>query len=157
AFQRGVAKRAAPKEAAPDFAEAARCYELLRRHGADNADLYRNAGNAHLLAGQRPQAILAYRRGLRCAPHDEDLAERLQHARDQVEYGSDSQVRPTEQPWPAWLPRLDRGYFLLTAFLLYALACASVTRALTTAAGRGLNLAALLLALAVAAAGLWTY
>jgi hypothetical protein len=155
AFRRGVAQRASPEKARADFAEAARCYDLLRRRGADNADLYRNAGNAHLLAGDLPEAILAYRRGLRCAPHDADLYESLKHARDQVHYGPEPRARPTGGPWPVWLPRIDRGYFLLAAFLLYALACVSVTRSLMAPNG-GLHRAVLLLALAVAAAGLWT-
>jgi tetratricopeptide (TPR) repeat protein len=157
AFRRGVAKRADPDKARPDFAEAARCYGLLRGRGADNADLYRNAGNAHLLAGELPEAILAYRRGLRVAPHDADLAENLDYARDQVHYGPDNRVRPAGSPWPFLVPRLDRGIFLLAAFLLYALACIAVTRGLMASDGRGLSGAAVLLALAVAAAGLWTY
>jgi hypothetical protein len=158
AFGRGVAQRASPEKARPDFGEAARCYELLRRRGADNPDLYRNAGNAHLLAGELPEAILAYRRGLRCAPHDADLYESLKHARDQVHYGPEPRARPTGSPWLTWLPRIDRGYFLLAAFLLYALACVSVTRSLMVPnGGGGLNRAVLLLALAVAAAGVWTF
>ena len=35
---------------------------MLRAQGASNADLYLNWGNAELLAGNLPQAILAYRR-----------------------------------------------------------------------------------------------
>jgi tetratricopeptide (TPR) repeat protein len=157
AFRRGAAQRSDADKARQDFAEAARGYERLRRRGADNADLYRNQGNAYLLAGQLPEAVLAYRRGLRCAPHDGVLRDNLDYARDQVHYGPENRGRPDDPIWPAWLPRLDRALFLLTAFLLYGLACFHATRALLTADGRHFSRAALLLALAVAAAGLWAY
>ena len=157
AFRRGAAQRGDADKARQDFAEAAGCYERLRRRGADNADLYRNQGNAYLLAGQVPEAVLAYRRGLRCAPHDAGLRNNLEYARDQVHYGPENRGRPNDLIWPAWLPGIDRALFLLTAFLLYGLACFHATRALLTADGRFLSRAALLLALAVAAAGLWTY
>jgi tetratricopeptide (TPR) repeat protein len=157
AFQRGTAQRSDPDRARRDFAEAARCYELLRQRGAENADLYRNQGNAYLLAGQLPEAILAYRRGLRCAPHESVLRDNLEYARDQVLYGQEAHDRPTNAIWPALVPRIDRGLYLLAAFLLYGLSCVSATRALLTADGQQMARAILLLALAVAPAGLWTY
>jgi tetratricopeptide (TPR) repeat protein len=157
AFLRGAAQRSDPDRARQDFAESARCYDLLRRRGADNAELYRNQGNAHLLAGELPEAILAYRRGLRCAPHDAGLRENLDYARDQVHYGPEGLGRPDDALWPVWLPRIDRAFFLLAAFLLYALACVLATRALVSADGRHMGRAVLLLTVAVAAAGLWTY
>ncbi len=157
AFRRGAAQRSDPDRARQDFAEAARCYDLLRSRGADNAELYRNQGNAHLLAGELPQAVLAYRRGLRCAPHDAGLQENLDYARDQVHYGPEGLGRPDDALWPVWLPRIDRAFLLLAAFLLYAPACVLATRGLMTSDGRLMGRAILLLALAVAAAGLWTY
>jgi hypothetical protein len=157
AFRHGAAQRTDPEKARQDFTEAAQTYELLRRRGADNAELFRNQGNAYLLAGQLPEAILAYRRGLRCAPHDAGLRDNLAYAREQVHHGPEERGRPAEAVWPDWLPRMDRGFFLLTAFLLYALACVCVTRGLFTGEGRDLSRAALLLVLAVAAAGLWSY
>ena len=157
AFQRGSAQRSDPDRARRDFAEAAHCYELLRQRGAENADLYRNQGNAYLLAGKLPEAILAYRRGLRCAPHESVLRDNLEYARDQVHYGPEGHDRPSEAIWPAWVPHIERGVFLLAAFLLYGLSCASATRALLTADGQHMGRAILLLGLAVAVASLWTY
>lgn len=156
-FHRGAAQRSDPEKARQDFAAAAHAFELLRQRGADNAELFRDQGNAYLLAGLLPEAILAYRRGLRCAPHDAGLRDNLEYARDQVHYGPEARGRPTQAVWPDGLPRIDRGLFLLTAFLLYALACVSVTRGLLTGEGRDLSRAAVLLGLAVAAAGLWSY
>jgi hypothetical protein len=157
AFRRGAAQRSDPDRARQDFAESARCYDRLRRRGADNPELHRNQGNAHLLAGEVPQAILAYRRGLRCSPQDAGLQENLDHARDQVHYGPEGLGRPDDPVWPVWLPRIDRAFFLLAAFLLYALACVLATRALMTSDGGHMGRAVLMLALAVAAGGLWTY
>ncbi len=158
AFRAGAAQRADPEKARQAFAEAAHHYGLLRQRGADNADLYRNAGNAHLLAGELPEAILAYRRGLRCAPHDAELRANLEYARDQVLYvGPEGRGRPLADDWPSWMPPLDRGLFLMAAFLLYALACVSAVRGLLAGRDTGLGQAAVLLALAVAAGGLWTY
>jgi hypothetical protein len=157
AFRRGTGQRSDPERARQDFAEAARNYDLLRTRGADNAELHHNQGNAHLLAGELPEAILAYRRGLRCAPQDGGLQESLDYARAQVHYGPEGQGRPEASAWPVWLPRFDRAWFLLAAFLLYGLACWLATRSLMTSDGAYLGKAVLLLVLAVAAAGLWTY
>ena len=58
-----------PAEARKCFARAAQWYEQLRQTGANNAVLDRNLGNAYLLAGDLPRAILAYRHGLLLAGH----------------------------------------------------------------------------------------
>src|SRR5262249_46372460 len=68
------------------FLECAELYAALRQRGADNAALDRNLGNAYLLGGDLPRAILAYRRGLACAPSDRRLQECLDFARSQVAY-----------------------------------------------------------------------
>src|SRR5438270_11427960 len=65
AFRRGTEARDHPEQARPLFRQAAHGYEALRRRGTQNTDLFRNEGHASLLAGDLPQAILSYRRGLR--------------------------------------------------------------------------------------------
>lgn len=126
AFQEGVRHVAEtptkPAEARNCFARAADLYERLRQTGADNAALERNLGNASLLAGNLPRAILAYRRGLRLAPDDHELQRNLAFAREQV-------VLPPPGNWgqppiehrPPWLPRMPVWTPAL-AFSLYALA-----------------------------------
>jgi hypothetical protein len=106
----------------PVFGQLARCYEELRRRGIDNSALNRNLGNAYLLAGDVPRAILAYRRGLREAPADRSLQEGLAFARSQVAYPADSTLgRPPVQNRPPWLPRLATGWYLTLAILLHTL------------------------------------
>ncbi len=156
AFQRGATARGDPDKARALFARAADLYEQLRQRGADNADLYRNQGNANLLAGRLPEAVLAYRRGLRLVPHDRELLDSLAYTRDQIHY-PEGQGRPAADAWPRWLPRPPRGWFLTLALVLYALACLSATRALMTARRAPLTWAAVLLGLAVGAGGLWAY
>src|SRR6516165_4265113 len=84
AFQLGVERRFEPAEARGNFLRAAELYEQLRQRGASSPALLRNLGNAYLLAGDVPKAILAYRRGLRVAPSDRRLQEGLSWARSQV-------------------------------------------------------------------------
>src|SRR5262245_48200826 len=84
AFQQGLATRATPRSAREHFAQAAADYGTLRQRGDRSAALLRNQGNAYLLAGELPRAILAYRRGLHLAPGDRRLRSNLAYARQQV-------------------------------------------------------------------------
>jgi tetratricopeptide (TPR) repeat protein len=84
AFREGVALAKQPAKAQVQFRVAAVCYEALRGRGFVSATLYRNQGNAYLLAGELPRAILAYRRGLRLSPGDESLQLHLERARGHV-------------------------------------------------------------------------
>ena len=67
-FGEGVRLRQAADKARPHFRAAAGYFEDLRRRGASNPLLYRDLGNAYLLAGDLPRAVLAYRLGLRRSP-----------------------------------------------------------------------------------------
>jgi hypothetical protein len=127
AFREGVqAQGPASKEA---FRRAAQRYEELHDCGIRSAALYRNQGNAFLLAGDLPGAILAYRRGLRLAPNDGELQANLAYARDQVVQGlTDSHGRPPVEQRPPWLPRLASKRALGLALGLYALSWLAVTR-----------------------------
>jgi hypothetical protein len=158
AFRQGTAVRADPDKARALFTKAADLYERLRQRGADNADLYRNQGNANLLAGRLPEAVLAYRRGLRLASHDQELRDSLEYARDQVHYpGPERRGRPGADDWPAWLPRLPESVFLWLGLALYGLACVWVTHWLWTARRDSLTPAVVLLGLAIGAGGWWVH
>lgn len=136
AVDRGLSD-ANPNEAARAFADAAARYDELRRSGIDNAALCRNQGNACLLAGNLPAAILAYRRGLRLAPSDQALREGLSCAREQVVYSSPQALGRPRVDWPLWLPRPRNGAQYFTAFFLYCLGCLIAGRWWLTR-GRGL-------------------
>jgi hypothetical protein len=133
AFQQGVNSRGTPEEP-KFFLLAAHHYETMRRSGVHNTALYRNQGNASLLAGDLPGAILAYRRGLRLNPNDRQMRANLAYARDQVVYSSaDHFGRPAVGWWPMWLPRLRP---LLTFWILvvfYSLTWAGLARSWTSA------------------------
>jgi hypothetical protein len=129
AFQDGVRRRERPTEARQAFARAAEGYEELRRRGAANASLFRDEGDAYLLAGDLPRAILAYRRGLRLAPNDAVLRGNLEHARAQVSRPPPGDLgRPPAELWPPWVPRVPSGVLLVLSLLLYGLGCLSLTR-----------------------------
>jgi tetratricopeptide (TPR) repeat protein len=123
-----------PPESQPDparihFQKAALCFEKLRGRGLANPALFRNQGNAYLLAGDLPEAILAYRRGLRLAPDDFALQELLARAREQVIYAQPGSFgRPPVEHRPPWLPRLPRNGTLLLTGLLYGCAWLASTR-----------------------------
>lgn len=106
--------------AASSFAVAAADYNELCRGGAENAALRRNEGNACLLAGNIPAAILAYREGLRLAPGDPRLLSGLNAARRAVVYPPSGLGRPPAD-WPSWLPRLNPVLALGLAAGLYSL------------------------------------
>jgi tetratricopeptide (TPR) repeat protein len=153
-FQEGVRLRQASEQARPHFRQAAAYFDELRRRGVGNAELYRNLGNAYLLADDLPSAILSYRRGLRLTPNDLALRESLAAAREQVVYpASDSLGRPRNDPRPPWLPHPRGTWLMIAAAICYALACVCLTRWLMVRRGRLLiaGLAVLLLAGALSA------
>jgi hypothetical protein len=141
AFREGTRLHDQPEEARRFFRQAADAYETLRRHGAANAALFRNRGNACLLADDLPGAILAYRRGLRCDPNDRVLRNSLEQARARVAYpASEALGRPSVDPLPPWLPRPSQTFLAGLALLLYVLGWLALTRWWMTRSGRWLSL-----------------
>lgn len=129
AFQRARAIPEQPDQARKLYEQAAAGCEELRVRGAHNADLYRNQGNAYLLAGDLPRALLAYRRGIRLAPNDAALRASLDHAREQVMYPAHAALgRPPVDHWPPWLPRPSPSRCFWLAGLSYAAGCMAATR-----------------------------
>lgn len=131
AFQSGVKARGSTDET-QHFQQAAKYYEQLRQLGIRNLAHYKNQGNADLLAGDLPGAILAYRRGLILNPNDREMRANLNYARDQVVYSSaDNFARPPESYWPPWLPRPTIGFSFWLVIFFYALAWCGLARAWT--------------------------
>jgi tetratricopeptide (TPR) repeat protein len=128
-FQEGVRLRQARDQAQPHFRNAAGYFEELRQRGVHNAALYRNLGNAYLLADDLPRAILSYRRGLLLAPNDLDLRDSLAEARERVAYPASGDLgRPRSDDRPPWLPHLRSNWLMFAAVTCYVLGCVSVTR-----------------------------
>src|SRR5262245_35444120 len=124
AFAEGLAQREQGGRGAAAFRESAARLEALRRRGVVNATLQRDLGNAYLLAGDLPRAILAYRQGLRLSPGDRGLRECLAFAREQVVYPDGIALgRPAEEA----LPVMDGRLLTLLAALAYAGGCACLT------------------------------
>jgi hypothetical protein len=131
-FQQGLEVRGKSPEAAAHFAAARRHYEALLASGTRNSDLCRNAGNAALLAGDLPRAVLAYRRGLRLDPTDRDLLANLAFAREQVAYPETGALaRPATDHRPPWLPAISAYIVNITVMALGALAYAFAWLSLT--------------------------
>lgn len=150
AFQEGIRARDNLEEAQKAFARAAAHYDELRRREFESAALYRNQGNAYLLADDPAQAILAYRRGLRLAPDDPGLRAPLDDARERFVYVSPgSPVRPPSTDRPLWLPRLAPAWGVGFVALFYGMACVGVTRWLMTRKAWLLGVAAAAFALAL--------
>src|SRR5262245_18383051 len=104
-----------PAKARAEFARAATLYAQIHAH---NASLCLNEGNAHVLAGAVPQAILAYQRGLRLAPNDARLRDNLAYARQRVAYPGEH-GRPPPSAWPPWLPRPSIELLITLAAVFY--------------------------------------
>lgn len=150
AFRAGLAQREEPASARASFLQAADRYEQLRRRGANNADLNRNLANAHLLAGDVPRAILAYRRGLRIAPSDRRLQEGLAYARGQVAFSSSTALgRPPIEQRPPWLPRQATEWYLTITFIASSLGWLAAARWWMTRRGRFLGLACIAISIAL--------
>jgi tetratricopeptide (TPR) repeat protein len=129
ALQEGQARRDNPQEARPYFQEAAQEYERLNQQGIQNPALFRNKGNAYLLAGDVARAIFAYRRGLQLAPSDPVLQANLHFAREQVDYLSgDGFGRPPTGHWPPWLRRPTLLALLAFTVVVYAAGLTCLTR-----------------------------
>lgn len=113
-----------PDEARQSFASAAAIYSQLRQSGGVSPALYRNLGNAYLLAAEPDdpkadnlaRAILAYRLGLQLDPTDHELRRCLEYARGQVYYPPPGTFgQPAVDHRPPWLPRWPGVLFVLAA------------------------------------------
>jgi hypothetical protein len=129
AFRDGVQAREQPEKARLLFRMVGDDYALLFSRGIQNAGLLRNEGNAYLLAGDVPRAILAYRRGLRLAPGDWRLRTGLTAAREQVIYTDAGMLgRPLPEQRPEWLPWIAPGWRLFLILCFFTLACIASMR-----------------------------
>jgi hypothetical protein len=129
AFDEGLRLRQSGQRSRERFRAAASAYEELQRRGANNALLYGNLGNARMLAGDLPGAILAYRLGLRISPTDRFLQQNLAEARSRVAYREGSRFgRPAEDNRPRWLRLPGNGWLAVLTWLGYAGGCAAIAR-----------------------------
>jgi hypothetical protein len=152
-FNEGLRLRQAGEKSRAVFRSSVAAYEELLRRGASNAPLYRSLGNARLLAGDRPGAILAYRQGLQVAPGSQLLRECLEAARDKVAFPEGSRLgRAPEDLRPPWLAGLSARWAFALAVLAYALGCAAVMRWLMRRR-RAMLLAAVVLLVGAAGVG----
>jgi hypothetical protein len=128
-FRLGLDRHDHPEKAQSFFLQSAERFESLRQRGADNAELDRNLGNAYLLGGDLPRAILAYRRGLRRSPSDRRMQEALAFARSQVAHGTGNGLgHPPSESRPPWLPRLATSWCLALALGAYTLGWLAAAR-----------------------------
>ena len=125
-----------PNEARLCFSCAAAQFDKLQRSGIANPALSRNLGNAWLLARDPndpadpslPQAILAYRQGLRLDPANHELHRNLEFARQQVNYPAPGTFGlPAIDHRPPWLPRWP-GVLLGLAVAGYSIAVLALAR-----------------------------
>jgi hypothetical protein len=153
-FQAGVRSRQSREQAIPHFRNACRYFEELHRRGVSNASLYRNLGNAYLLADDLPHAILSYRRGLRVGPNDLALRESLAEARQRVVYPATGDMgRPRSDDRPRWLPHMPSKGLMFATVACYVLGCLGVTRWRMLRRGRLLEMGLVALLLAGALSG----
>lgn len=76
------------------FEEAAAMYRAIQReHGLGGADLFTNAGNASLLAGDVGRAIIAYRQALTIEPTHRGALAGLAQARSRVSIAAPEDVK----------------------------------------------------------------
>jgi hypothetical protein len=125
--------------------------------GPKSAARFYNLGNAHYLADQLPEAILAYQRGLRLDPNDQGLRDNLDYARARVAYPFGNRARPEEDFWPTWLYRPSPVQVLIVAVIAYGLACLLVTRWFMTRRRKLLLRAVIVFIVGLGCAGWWLF
>jgi len=79
-----------------EYTAAARGFETIAKTGVKNPDLFYNAGNAWLKAGDIGRAVLWYERASRLNPGDPDLRFNLAHARTLARDKVDTTLRVTD-------------------------------------------------------------
>lgn len=128
-FRAALAAPASSAEARSHFQTAAKHYQALAARGSPSAALYRNFGNAALLAGDLPEAILAYQQGLQRAPNDLGLRTGLAAARAQVIYREESPLgRPMDELRPPWVPTIPLRGKLFLGIAIYTLSWFALVR-----------------------------
>ncbi len=85
-----------------DYAAAITAFEAVAAHGAANAALYYDLGNAYLKTKNLGQALLWYERAARLAPDDPDLRFNLEYARSLVKDAGESQAGPLRRVLFFW-------------------------------------------------------
>jgi hypothetical protein len=122
-YARGVQQRSDRDAARQAFAAAALGYAEAWRNGDTSASNFTNWGRSSALAGQRPQAVEAFRLGLQVHPTDWELKRDLLQLRELVGYPRE--VNPP--PLPTWRSRLsDADRFVLFTLNLVLLLTGAV-------------------------------
>jgi hypothetical protein len=133
AFRQGVLNKNKLLQARQDFRKATDAYLELHWRGIRNPALYRNLGNAAVLADRWPEAIWAYHMGLKLDPNHADLREHLARVRGKILYPTGGQGRLDADTWPLWLHcptpfELSLVFAFSYALVWLAGACAVFTR-----------------------------
>jgi hypothetical protein len=119
AFDRGLENRSHLLVARKHFSEATDVYLKVKPLVIRTPQLYRNLGNAAVLADRWPVAIWAYQTGLKLDPNDSRMRDQLAFVRGKVLYSAKGQGRPEPDLWPGWLHRPTRVELLGLLFFLY--------------------------------------
>lgn len=153
-FAEGAKTKQEPEKAQRHFRTSADAYRTIIENHTQSAALYENLGKAEYLAGRLPQAIMAWRQGLRIDPTRSTLWQCLHLAREQVNYPESG--RPPIRPWYASMPAPNSFWPWLVLLLGHCLCCGSFLIWWLTRRWRWLILGIFLLALDLAlAAGMY--
>lgn len=157
AFARGVSLRDDAAAARPEFARAAGVYDAVWRTGVRSPELALNRANAHRLAGNLPEAVVALNEGLAAARSSRPLQVALEEARAAVAYPVTADLAAQCRPVPPRTvgTRMSPVEAWLVAGALWLLACAGVARFAMTRTGSWLAFAAAGVAGLAALGGLW--
>lgn len=136
------------------YAEAAAVYDELVADGTDTPGLHRRRAQAHLLAGDLPMALLAYRVGRSRWPASGALRHGQEYARARVRWPDEGDLRSRAVPRE---PRFRPGRWVPLAYLQalaaagYVAACFGVAARLIARRRGALRLAGVGFVLAAAA------
>ena len=127
-FHKGVEQREAKERAIVHFRAAAKYWQELQRRGVANPALYLNLGNALLLSGDVPGAIVSYHRGLKLEYTNQSLHRAIEAAREQVNFPIEGALGRQISREATPLHTLNSGQFFAIGFALYVAMCFRLMR-----------------------------
>jgi hypothetical protein len=125
-----------PAQARACFRRAAAHFATAVQQGVRTPGLFLNLGDAHFLADQLPEAIFAFRRGLRLDPDDRTLRANLDYARLRVGLPQGVDKGSPSRGWwslTAWRRNLALACYVLAIPAFFWVAATRSSRAIAMA------------------------
>lgn len=104
------------------YVEAIEVYRQIADGGYENAALYYNMANSYYKSGELAKAILYYERAARLSPHDDDIRQNLELARNATIDRFEQMPEPLiKTAWQGLFKALSPGSWSVLSLILFSL------------------------------------